>query len=972
MTARLPPQPGEWIDRSRPISFKFEGTSYTGFAGDTVTSALAANGVKLLGRSFKYHRPRGVYSLANHDVNMMAEDRGQTNIRGDVTPLWEGAELKAVNTFGGLARDWVARWIGPCAKMLPVGFYYKAFHSPRRLFPFYERQMRQMAGLGAVDRNRPRKHSPERFDFCDVLVIGAGPSGWAAAIAAAEAGAKVVLVDEQQRPGGSLNYLGSSDTNAADLRSSLTSHTASLSNLDVRPATVAAGYYADHWIALVDAERLTKMRARAVVVTTGCFEQPAVFGNNDLPGVMLATAAQRLVHQYAVKPFERAVILTANADGYRAALDLKRPGVQVAAIVDLRPQGEPSELGEQVERAGITIHRGHTVTRAISGGDGLGIAEAHVCPLDGSGRPVVGKGFDIAADGLLMSVGWAAADGLFYQAGGRMTWSDTLQQFIPKSAPPGTFAAGRLNGVHGLDERIADGRRAGEAAAAYLGLRPPPTNGEPVRPTVSPSHPFPIFPDDRTKSFVDLDEDVHYHDIVNAAQEGFDQVELLKRYSTFGMGPSQGKLANINAIRVLARVKKQTVPETGVTTARPFFHPVPLGHLAGRGFHPHRYTPLDSRHQKAGAVFMPAGDWRRPAYYAIAGKTPEAVVAEEVTAVRQSVGMIDVGTLGKLEISGPDAAEFVERIYTGKFANLKVGAGRYALMCDESGVIIDDGLVARLAEDRFYVTTTTTASGPVYREMQRWAILWGLKVVLANLTGANAAINLAGSRSREILGELCNLDLSQSAFPYMGLREGQIAGAPARLIRVGFVGECGYEIHLPAYYAASVWDRLLEAGQRFGIRPFGVEAQRILRLEKAHVIISQDTDGLTNPFEANMAWAVKSDKPFFVGGRSLQILKRKPRTRVLVGFTLAKDRPSSAPMPKECHLIIEQGEIVGRVTSITRSPTLRQVIGLAFVRPERAKPGTNFQIRIDDGSMIHATVVETPFYDPGNTRQNST
>lgn len=966
MTQRLPPQPGEWIDRTRPLDFKFEGRSYTGYAGDTITSALAASGVRLLGRSFKYHRARGVYSLANHDVNALLEGGDDTNIRGDVTPLWAGADLVAVNTQGGVAGDQL-RIVDRFSKFLPVGFYYKAFHSPKSLFPFYERRMREIAGLGAIDATWQRTHTPAVFDFCDVLVIGAGPAGLAAAIAAAERGVRVVLVDERQRIGGSLNYAWSAGSRATELKDEILQQIERLPNLDVRASTVAAGYYADHWIALVEEKRLVKMRARAVVLATGAMEQPAVFGNNDLPGVMLATAAQRLIHQFAVRPFSHGVVLTANSDGYRAALDLHRAGVQVEGIVDLRPQTEQGELAVEIGRARIPIHTGHFVASAVPNRGKDGIHGVRVLPLGSESKPQSSAGFEIPSDGLAMSVGWAPADGLFYQAGGRMQWSDELQQFIPRTSPSGLFAAGRLNGIYGLDEESADGRRAGLAAAAFLGRGEAPVPAEPSRPESPPSHAYPIFPDEKAKCFVDLDEDVHYKDFVNAAQEGFDQVELMKRYSTFGMGTSQGKLANMNAIRILARIKGQTVPETGVTTSRPFIHPVSLGHLAGRGFHPHRRTPLEGRHEALAAVFMPAGDWRRPAYYARPGLAAAAAIAEEVAAVRSGVGLIDVGTLGKIEVSGPAAGEFLERIYTGRFAKMKAGTARYALACDESGVIIDDGLVARLAEDRFYVTTTTSAAGPMYREMQRWAIIWGLPVVLASATGARGAINLAGPKSREVLAGLCDFDVSSAAFPYMAVREGRIAGVPARFLRVGFVGELATEIHVPAYSAPHVWGELVRAGQPFGICPFGVEAQRVMRLEKAHVIVSQDTDGLTNPFEANMAWAVKSDKPFFIGGRSLEVVRRKPLKRLLVGFELAVGEASLSV--KECHLIIEQGQIVGRVTSVTRSPTLGKTIGLAFVSPERSAPGTEFQIRTDDGTLVSATAVETPFYDPQGQRQ---
>ena len=998
---RLLPQPGEWIDRERPLSFRFEDRTYSAFAGDTISSALAANGVRLLGRSFKYHRPRGIYSMANHDVNVLVSDGNRTNIRADVTAIWDGAELAAINTFGGLEND-QARRFDRIGRFLPVGFYYKTFHKPKRLFPFWERQMRAMAGLGAVDPKAPRLCTAKQYDWCDLLVVGGGASGLSAAIAAAEQGLQVIVADEQPHLGGSLSY---QRTDSAAALKSLVERAAALPNLSIRSATVAAGYYADNWLALVDEHRLTKVRAKSVVFATGAFEQPALFRNNDLPGVMVGSAAQRLIRLYAVKPFARPVVLTANVDGYWAALEMSRAGIAVRMIVDLRPSGEPTDVRQAAVQAGIVVRPGHCVYEAISAGDATGIDAVVVCPFDEDGQPRAKLAERIECDGLVMSVGWAPADSLFCQAGGKMKYSRELEQFVPDLLPPGVFVAGRLNGVFAVDTKITDGRRAGLAAAAHLGRYAGTLPETAAKPATPPSHAYPVVDHPVGKIFVDLDEDVQLKDIKHAVQEGFDNVELLKRYSTFGMGPSQGKIANTNTIRVLAHLRGETMGDGGSPTARPFFHPVPLSHLAGKGFHPHRETALQSRHESLGAVFMPAGDWRRPAYYessvgssigqsvgnALRGipqrsdrastraprnategvpySSRDAAVAAEVAAVRERVGLIDVSTLGKLEITGPDAAEFLERIYTGRFAKMKVGTTRYGLMCDESGVIIDDGVIGRLADDRFYLTTTTTASGSVYREMQRWALLWKLKVVLANLTGPVAAMNLAGPAAPAILAALCDLDLSEAGFPYLGLREAMVLDVPARVLRTGFVGEVGYEIHVPARAAPRVWDAILDAGTAHGIMPFGVEAQRVLRLEKGHVIVSQDTDGLTTPFEAGMEWAVRHDKPFFIGGRSLQIVARKPLKRRLVGFTLP--RGYEGPLPRECHLIIEKGEIVGRVTSIADSATLGQPIGMAYVAPHQSEPGSEFQIRVEGGKMVTAKVVELPFYDRNNARQRA-
>ncbi len=958
---RLPPIAGEWIERSTTLSFEFEGRRYTGFEGDTLSSALLANGVRMLGRSFKYHRPRGALSLANHDVNAMYQCGERLNVRGDVEPLADGVHLAAVNTFGGIESDRarILDWFG---RMLPVGFYYKAFYRPRMLFPFWERVFRRASGLGKVDFDTARLRTAKRYDFCDVLVVGAGPSGLSAAIASAAAGARVVVVDENARAGGSLGYQrGSADS--THVLADLQSRAAQLSGIEIRSATFAAGYYHDHWVPLIDRSRMTKLRARAVIVASGVHEQPAVFRGNDLPGVMLASAAQRLIYRYAVRPMQRAVILTANSDGYAAALDLLAHGIELAAVVDLRAGKDPSPAAASIEQRNVRVVRASGVYEAV-GRDS--VTAVSVCPLTGSGELDPGRVETLECDGLLLSVGFAPTAALLSQAGASMTYDEALSQFLPGDLPPGVFAAGRVNGVYAIDDRIQDGERAGLEAARHIGLVAPPSRPA-ARAAGGVNHPYPVFAHPRGKNFVDFDEDLTLADFQNAAQEGFDSIELLKRYSTVGMGPSQGKHSNLNAIRILAKLLGKSPGEIGSTTARPFYHPVPLAQLAGRAFHPHRETPLHSRHAAAGAVFMQAGVWFRPEYYAVAGKTKTDAVREEARAVREAAGLIDVGTLGKIEIRGPDAAAFLERVYTGRFDNLKVGMTRYALMVDESGVIIDDGVVARLGEHHFYFTTTTTGSANVYRELTRLNTLWRMQVGIVNVTGHFGALNLAGPRSREVLARLTSSDLSRDAFPYLGARIGEVAGVPARLLRVGFVGELGYEIHLPADSTSAVWDAILEAGRSFGIRPFGVECQRLLRLEKGHIIIGQDTDGLTTPFEAAVEWAVKMDKAFFVGQRSLRIVQKKRRRQTLAGFTLVP--PADAMAPKESHLVIRNGQIAGRITSVAFSPVVGKYVGLVFIAPEMAAPGTRFFVRVEGGRMVEGEIAPIPFYDPAGERQ---
>ncbi|MDB5916747.1 MAG: aminomethyltransferase [Massilia sp.] len=961
---RLPPIAGEWIDRQKMVAFQFEGATCQGYRGDTISSALWGADRRLLGRSFKYHRPRGVLSMANHDINVMLQDGARLNVRGDVEPVPANRALTAVNTFGGLQAD-SGRWLNRVSAFLPVGFYYKAFHT-KALFPMWESVFRRLTGLGKVDFSAPRLRTPKGYDFCDVLVIGAGGAGLAAAMAAAEAGAEVVVVDENARAGGSGAYqrAGKADNflRIEALRAAVAAHP----RIRLLEHTVAAAYYADHWIPLVDAEKMTKLRANSVIVASGAFEQPAVFHNNDLPGVMLASAAQRLMYRYAVRPMARAVVLTGNADGYRAALDLHACGVEVAALVDLRASHAHGELDLAVRACGIKVFSAHCIVQAEAAEGGAAVAAAVIGPFSADRGAMPGQQVRIDCDGIVMSVGWAPAANLLYQAGTKMQFSNNTQQFVPDRLPDGVFACGRVNGVYQFANKLIDGERAGRNAAAHAGFGAAATAAV-LAEAESPSHAWPIVAHAKGKNFIDFDEDLQLKDFENAVQEGYDNIELLKRFTTVGMGPSQGKHSNMNALRILARLTGKDPGQVGTTTARPFFHPVPLSHLAGRGFSPDRHTPLHHQHRQLGAVFMPAGVWQRPEYYAKPGQERIASIRAEVECVRNRVGIIDVGTLGKIEIYGPDAAEFLDRVYISRYANLKVGMTRYAVMCDESGVVIDDGIVARLGAEHFYFTTTTSGAAGIYRELTRLNTLWQLDCGLVNLTGAMAAVNLAGPESAGVLAQLTRQDLSAQAFPYLAVRDAVVAGIPARLMRVGFVGEWGYEIHVPAEYASALWDALLKAGKSSGIGAFGVEAQRLLRLEKGHIIIGQDTDGLTTPRDASLDWALKMDKPFFIGQRSLRIVNAKPLLQKLVGFTLAAGYGGG--VPQECHLIIDGGDIAGRVTSIGWSPSVRQHIGLAFVRPDLAADGSALSIRLSDGSMVNATVQATPFYDPKNARQ---
>jgi sarcosine oxidase subunit alpha len=883
-------------------------------------------------------------------------------VRGDRRQIAPGLTVTSINRLGRLDFDWLAV-LGLFSRFLPVGFYYKTFFRPHGAWRLFERPIRALAGLGSLDINAPHGHYDKQHLFCDVLVVGAGPAGLSAAIAAAEAGAEVLLIDEWPTPGGSLLFgrLTGDRAEAEAKRLYLLSRARRIANLRIMSDTTVSGLFVDNWASALKDNRLYKIRAKQTVLATGGYDQPIVFAKNDLPGIMFADAAQRLMRLYGVRPGSRTVIATANRFGYDAALDLLDAGIVVAAIVDLRK--EPNGGDSAAARArGIRILPNTTLVAAKGGHRVEAVAIASILDQDRRGSPEW-----IECDLVLMSAGYTPAINLACHTGAKVAYDPQIAMHRATDLPPGVSLAGSVAGIwsDGLadDHGTQVGRSAARAVIGGLAVSPLPAEDALARDI---THPWPITQSVAGKDFIDFDEDLRTRDIVDSVHDGYDDIQLVKRYSTAGLGPSQGRHANLNTIRLLAWATGRAVQQVGTTTFRPPLVPEKFGHLAGRGYEPTRLTAMHDRHLKLGARMMPAGPWLRPAYYGPKDRSAEAIVAE-VGAVRENVAIIDVSTLGGLDIRGADAAAFVDRIYTFDFLKQPVGRTRYALLTDESGVIVDDGVACRLHDQHFYVTATTSAIDQVYRLMSFWNQQWQFDVDIANVTAAYAGINIAGPKARAVIETLeSDIDFSASAFPYLAVRTGHLAGIPVRVLRVGFVGEAGFEIHCPSGFGGTLWDLVFDAGLSFGIKPFGVEAQRVLRLEKGHIIVGQDTDGLTHPAEAGMTWALSKTKPAYLGKRSIDMQIAKGVSRALVGFTLP-DR--DAPCPKENHLVIEGGDIAGRVTSAVRSPTLNKTIGLAYLPVSRSTKGSRFQIRIEGGRMIDAEVVPTPFYDPHNKRQ---
>ena len=960
---RLPAPYGTLIDREQAIRFRFDGECYNGFAGDSIASALAANGVRMLSRSFKYHRPRGIYALAGNDANCLVQIGPEPNVRADARLIEAGLVVGAQNVAGSLKHDW-GRAVESLSRFLPVGFYYHAFYKPGRAWRFWEPIIRRMAGLGRVERSAEHKTVDHIHRFADVAVIGGGVAGMSAALAAAANGARVIVLDDGAELGGALSY-GRYELDQAPARQSAHELRSAIANeplISVLNGATCTGWFADHWLAAMSATHYYKIRAGAVVAATGVIEQPAVFRNNDTPGVMLASAAQRLMHLYGVKPGTRAVILTATTAGYGAALDLLDAGVEVAAVVDMRDAHEGDALQQTLAAAGVEIMHGTMVSEALTRKHGHELAGAVVRAVDGSGQPRT-----LPCDLLCVSAGWMPAAQLVSQAGGDMTAEADGAYFLARAPAdnPRALLAGALHGRTSLQAALADGRHAGWQAAQALGLA---QGSSPEPPALEPQegHAWPIVHDERGRDFVDVDEDLQVKDIEDAVAAGYTDINLVKRYSTAVMGPSQGRYSAANTLRIALSEQGAALSGARLTTQRPPILPEPIAHLAGRDRQPLRRTPMHGWHLAHGARMMPAGLWHRPAYYGEASSVA-AAAAREAAAVHLRVGLIDVSTLGKIEIRGADAAEFLERIYTFRYKQQPLGRLRYVLMLDEAGVIADDGIAARFTDDFFYVTATTTGVDGVYRQMLRWQAQWQLDVDIIHVTSAWAGINVAGPACRELLTPLIDdVDLSSAAFGFSACREGHIGGVPARFMRVGFVGELGWEVHVPAHHGDALWRLLMARGDKFGVAPVGIEAQRLLRLEKGHIIVSQDSDGLSTPQEVDMDWAVAGDKPFFVGQRAIEAMARRGLTRRLVGFRL----PAGAAIPEECSLTLRGNEIVGRVTSVAYSDAVGHIIGLAYVAPDMAELGARFEIKLaGGGGHVSGEVVARPFYDADNARQ---
>ena len=963
---------GRLIDRAYQLPFRFDGRQLRGLVGDTLASALLANGQMLMGRSFKYHRPRGPISSGVEEPNALLGlgqgGRFEPNQRATTTPLVAGMVTQAQNCWPSLTADVgaVNNWL---YRFFPAGFYYKTFMYPRGFWKHvFEPIIRRSAGLGKA----PTEADPDKYEqayaHVDLVVVGGGIAGLSAALDAARAGKTVWVLEQTPNWGGRTpadhaDGLARIDGLLAELRA--------LPNVTLRRNTMATGLY-DHGYLLarealadhdpnagIPRQRLWRIRAAHVVVATGALERPLSFAGNDVPGVMLASAVRDYIADYGVAAGRRIVVVTNNDDAYRTALAALDAGLAVPAVIDARASATGA-LPEAARARGIRVLTGSAIA-GVKGGQA--VEAVKICAQSGSGEVIE----EIAADCVAMSGGWSPVVHLWSHCGGKLNWSDTDSMFAPDPNRPPTGADGRAmascTGAASGDLLVADATGAAPESAIV-----------PV--WVMPTHATRKM---KFKMWLDFQNDVKVSDVELAAQEGYQSVEHTKRYTTLGMATDQGKVSNINGLAVLSGALNQPIPATGTTTFRPPYTPLTFGTIAAeaRGdlFQPLRKTPMHGWHQAKGAYWEPVGHWRRPYCFPKTGESHGDAVAREIRAVRAGVGTLDASTLGKIIVKGPDAGKFLDMIYTGMMSSLPIGKCRYGLICNENGFLVDDGVAARLSDDTWLVHTTTGGADRMHAHFEDWLQCewWDWQVYTANVTEEWAQVAVVGPRARVLLERLGGMDVSPEALPFMGWADGEIAGIPARIYRISFSGELSFEVAVPANRGLELWEKLHEAGADLGITPYGTEAMHVMRAEKGFIMIGDETDGTVIPQDLGLGWAISKKKPDYIGKRAQErSFMASPDRWKLVGLESLDGRvlPDGALAVAEGKNANGQRRTQGRVTSTYMSPTLERPIAMALVLHGPDRMGEVLEFPVEGQETYTARIVDPVFYDKEGSRAN--
>lgn len=995
---------GGRIDRSTSLTFTYNGKSYQGYKGDTLASAMLANGIDVVARSFKYSRPRGIVAAGAEEPNAVlqlgaTEATQVPNVRATQQELFAGLVCASTNGWPNVDTD-VMGMIGKIGgNMMPPGFYYKTFMFPESLWETYESMIRKAAGMGRA----PRETDPDTYDsinqHCDVMVVGAGPAGLAAALSAARGGARVIIADEQNEFGGSLlNSVELLDGKpAVDWVNDVVQELRTFDDVTLLPRSTVNGYHdhnfltiherrTDHLADLAPAkmvrQRMHRVRAKWVVLATGAHERPLVYANNDVPGCMITGAVSAYINRYGVVPGNDLVVMTTNDYGYQAALDWADAGRKVVAIVDTRSVANGARV-EAARQRGLTVITGSAVIEVQGSKRVTGVS---IAALNASGSQVVGSVTKLKADTVASSGGWSPVIHLSCHTGSRPVWSDSVVGFLPGPTLQKQLTAGGINGQYETANALQEGFKAGQQALTTLGL----PNVEVALPeikSVSMAAPMSLFhiphlkpTSQAPKQFVDYQTDVTAAGIEIACREGFEAIEHVKRYTAMGFGTDQGKLGNINGMAVAAKALKKTIPETGTTVFRPNYTPIAFGALIGRNcgalFEPERYTAMHKWHVEQGAMFEDVGQWKRPWYFPKAGETMQQTLNRECMAVRKAVGILDASTLGKIDIQGKDAREFLGRVYSNAWAKLPVGKCRYGLMCGEDGMVFDDGVTACLGENHFLMTTTTGGAAHVYEWLEIYhQTEWPeMEVYFNTVTDHWSTATITGPNSRKLLEELTDADISNEQFRFMDWQQITVAGVPARVFRISFTGELSFEINVQANYGMAVWKKLIEAGEKYGLTPYGTETMHILRAEKGFIITGQDTDGSVHPYDLGMGWCVSNQKPFsYIGKRGMNRSDcvRKNRKQ-LVGL---KTKNPTLVIPEGSAAVLDPNgtkplSIEGHISSSYWSETLGRSIAMGFIKGGLDKMGESVYYPLADGTVIEAEICSPIFFDPKGERQN--
>ena len=1001
MSKNLRVKSSKYIDETTRVSFKFNGKAYYGFKGDTLASALLANDIHLVGRSFKYHRPRGIMTAGSEEPNAIVQLNGNTqftepNVRATEIEIYEGLEAESQNCWPNVNFDigGINNFLAP---ILPAGFYYKTFMWPPNFWKLYEFFIRHSAGLGKSPKKNDKEIYDHKYIHCDVLIIGGGLAGIMAAKISAQSGFKTLLVEEKPNLGGSTIYQ-KDNINEIDYKSpgswleSEIEELKNLKNLEIKTRTSVSAFHGYNFLlareSLTDhlpieerenkiRQRLLKIRAKKVIVSTGSIERPLIFDNNDRPGIMLSSSVKKYAEYYGVACGEKNIIFTNNDTGYETVLSLINKGIKVEAVIDIREDAN-SKIIEEVEKSKIKIFKGYCVTNTYGYKK---IKSIEIMKLSTDGENVVDKSIKLNCDCLGISGGWTPAIHLFTQSGGKLKFKDKDQVFIPNTYPSDQISIGSCNGEFTINKIIESVKKN---LKEFLSINTSPYENVIVKTFISKSkRNIWLIPSKKnigkTKSFVDFQNDSTAKDIKLALREGFKSIEHVKRYTTTGMGTDQGKLGNMHALGIIADTAGVKMGELGTTTFRPPYTPLTFGTIVGRNvgkfFDIFRRTPMNDWHTQNKAEFENVGQWKRAWYYPVNGETMHQAVQRESRAARESAGILDASTLGKIDIQGSDASEFLNRVYTNAWSKLAIGKCRYGLMLNEDGMVYDDGVTTRLGENHYIMTTTTGGAANVLGKLEDYLQTeWPeLDVYLTSVTDHYATASLCGPNSKKILKKIIpDLDLSDENFPHMSFKEANIGNIQCRIMRISFTGEHSYEINVQASYGKDLWEKCIEAGKEFNITPYGTETMHLLRAEKGFIIVGQDTDGTMTPVDLQMDWIVSKKKYDFIGKRSLyRSDTMKEDRKQLVG--LLTDDPSIV-LEEGAQIVSELNqspvEMLGHVTSSYFSPNLNKSIALAVVRGGKDMMGKKLFVPMENKN-INVTVANTVFYDEKNERLNA-